>query len=318
MFSSEFINEISNKSGIRQRELIEKDLFLHKLLLALSSDENFRKSYAFKGGTCLIKCYLGYYRFSEDLDFTFINQDKLNCKSENRKRKEISKELAKVITIIDHFCRDNKLGFKPEKDNNKYFEFGGGNKFTTIKIYYDSIFIKENFIKLQFNFVEDLKFAVKEVIAESLLNQSGNKEMGILYTEYAELAETPLLNCYDIKEILCEKVRAILTRQGSKSRDFIDVYKITNEKSIRLESLKKEIIEKTRWMFRYEKYFENFLRHAKEIPEFKSGEEEYILVEPVSNEFSSFLINFDKFLKKISYSLRNRLRVKSKIDTPIQ
>src|SRR5689334_23440242 len=25
---------------------------------------------AFRGGTCLVKCYLGYYRFSVDLDFT--------------------------------------------------------------------------------------------------------------------------------------------------------------------------------------------------------------------------------------------------------
>ncbi len=34
---------------------------------ALSNDDFFSRNFLFKGGTCLIKNYLGYFRFSEDL-----------------------------------------------------------------------------------------------------------------------------------------------------------------------------------------------------------------------------------------------------------
>jgi predicted nucleotidyltransferase component of viral defense system len=65
-----FIDEISRIRGIQRRDLVEKDLLLHRLLRYLSLYPRFSENYLFKGGTCLIKCHLGYYRFSEDVDFT--------------------------------------------------------------------------------------------------------------------------------------------------------------------------------------------------------------------------------------------------------
>lgn len=38
----------------------------------MGSDSSLSESRAFKGGTCLKKCYLETYRFSEDLDFTVL------------------------------------------------------------------------------------------------------------------------------------------------------------------------------------------------------------------------------------------------------
>jgi len=69
-----FIDEISRLLSYNHPELIEKDILLHNILLALSKQKDFRDSYIFKGGTCLIKAYLGYFRFSEDLDFTWADQ----------------------------------------------------------------------------------------------------------------------------------------------------------------------------------------------------------------------------------------------------
>lgn len=66
----EFVNEVSRVLKIERRDLVEKDFILHQVLLDLSKDEFFHKNFLFKGGTCLIKCYLGYFRFSEDIDFT--------------------------------------------------------------------------------------------------------------------------------------------------------------------------------------------------------------------------------------------------------
>jgi predicted nucleotidyltransferase component of viral defense system len=50
--------------------VVEKDYVLGWLLWGIGSDEVLRDAWVFKGGTCLKKCYIETYRFSEDLDFT--------------------------------------------------------------------------------------------------------------------------------------------------------------------------------------------------------------------------------------------------------
>jgi len=72
MIKREFIEYLADKIGTERKELIEKDVLLQALLIELTKDAKFKDDYVFKGGTCLIKCYLGYYRFSEDLDFSYI------------------------------------------------------------------------------------------------------------------------------------------------------------------------------------------------------------------------------------------------------
>ena len=69
-----FIQELGNLLKLSRLDLIEKDFILHNILLSLSQDDFFYNNFLFKGGTCLIKSYLGYYRFSEDIDFTWRDQ----------------------------------------------------------------------------------------------------------------------------------------------------------------------------------------------------------------------------------------------------
>ena len=64
-----FLTSIKDKANITALELIEKDFYLNILLSKINFEE-----YVFKGGTCLAKAYLDYFRFSEDLDFTFFDQ----------------------------------------------------------------------------------------------------------------------------------------------------------------------------------------------------------------------------------------------------
>jgi predicted nucleotidyltransferase component of viral defense system len=52
--------------------IIEKDYILGWLLAGISHHKELKANWAFKGGTCLKKCYFETYRFSEDLDFTLI------------------------------------------------------------------------------------------------------------------------------------------------------------------------------------------------------------------------------------------------------
>ena len=65
-----FIDQVSQDIKYTHKEIVEKDLYVHNLLSNLFSAQYFKENFLFKGSTCLEKCYLGYYRFSEDLDFT--------------------------------------------------------------------------------------------------------------------------------------------------------------------------------------------------------------------------------------------------------
>ena len=64
-------NEIRELATITNLEahVIEKDYLLGWILAGIHQHE-IGKTWVFKGGTCLKKCYFDTYRFSEDLDFT--------------------------------------------------------------------------------------------------------------------------------------------------------------------------------------------------------------------------------------------------------
>ena len=68
--------EIANLAGEWQlaHQVVEKDYVLGWLLAAIAEHPQTR-SWAFKGGTCLRKCWFETYRFSEDLDFTVTESD---------------------------------------------------------------------------------------------------------------------------------------------------------------------------------------------------------------------------------------------------
>ena len=67
----EFVGFVAEKSGVNKPALLEQDILIHRLLKALCDSPGFAGKYVFKGGSCLVKCYFGYYRFSVDLDFTW-------------------------------------------------------------------------------------------------------------------------------------------------------------------------------------------------------------------------------------------------------
>ena len=51
---------------------MEKDYVIGWMLWAIGSHPVLGSTWAFKGGTCLKRCYMETYRFSEDLDFTIL------------------------------------------------------------------------------------------------------------------------------------------------------------------------------------------------------------------------------------------------------
>ena len=306
MIGKNFIDHIGDKLVIQRRDLIEKDILLQMLLNELVKNKDFKDNFAFKGGTCLIKIYFGYFRFSEDLDFTYLNQKDFNGLSKSKLRASMSEKINELGKLIEPIAKQSNLDFKLEKENRKYFEFGGSNAFVTLKLWYDSVVLnKQSFIKIQVNFIEKLNYEIKELPAIFILGNKDKKEIETLFPNYSYLAEPVEIKVYDIKEILIEKVRAILTRRGIKARDFVDVFLIVKKEKLNLNDFKKEIIEKINNMLKFEKYNQNIKNKETQLKEdLILGEEEALMLTPIDKGFPKFLKEFNLFLMEIIKELR--------------
>ena len=71
MISHEDIKNLVVEWQLRE-DIIEKDYVIGWVLWGIGSDPDIGHGWVFKGGTCLKKCYIETYRFSEDLDFTIL------------------------------------------------------------------------------------------------------------------------------------------------------------------------------------------------------------------------------------------------------
>jgi predicted nucleotidyltransferase component of viral defense system len=88
--------------------LLEKDYHLTRILHKIS--EKKIKNLVFKGGTCLNKCYLGFYRLSEDLDFVYNHNIRDKSKREIKKELDIlRREFIEILNELE-FKVSNKLG----------------------------------------------------------------------------------------------------------------------------------------------------------------------------------------------------------------
>ena len=107
---SEFIKFVAVKSGIKDLDLIEKDVVLHRILTGISSELG--EKYLFKGGSCLVKCFFGYYRFSVDLDFTWKDQSIWRGLVKKRLREKLISEIRKFAFILEKLSKEIDLEFE--------------------------------------------------------------------------------------------------------------------------------------------------------------------------------------------------------------
>jgi predicted nucleotidyltransferase component of viral defense system len=97
----DFVNEVARTQKVKRADLIEKDLILHQVLFDLSQSKFFNDNLVFKGGTCLAKCYLDYFRFSEDIDFTWKDQNVFGGKSQKEVRRYLSPVIDRIGEIFE-------------------------------------------------------------------------------------------------------------------------------------------------------------------------------------------------------------------------
>lgn len=295
----EFLLFMQEKTKIKSIELIEKDFYLNMLLSNLNLEE-----YIFKGGTCLTKVYLNYHRLSEDLDFTFRDQKLFSGKS-TKQIKKICKEK------IDEFGKQllkSELDFFLDKSNKRYVEIGSNNKLVTFKLWYYSLFTAiSSFVKIQINFLDAIYFPVKRKTIISLLNKKIPVEEAIYFGKFLEVYKEKKIFVYNIKEIVAEKIRSLLTRLSIKSKDIVDLYFIYKRFKIKPECLIKESKEKMIFaMDKYKKYKEDFALIKKKIQDFKVSYNEIkeLVIEKVEEEdFDKFVLNLKDTLHKLTSGL---------------
>lgn len=292
---SEFIGFVSSKARVNKPLLIEQDILIHRLLDTINTSPPFTGNYLFKGGSCLVKCYFGYYRFSVDLDFTWKHQTHFNVAKSTLQRR-LKEETMSFGKSLMEAAKKLDLDFKNDPTDRRYIEFGGSKRMTTYKLWKG-----KDMIKVQVNFVEDLLFPGKKTQVRTLLDCIElEKDEQAYFSEYLEDYKTFIVEAYDEREILCEKVRAILTRKTQKLRDFYDLFMLDGH-GFKAEQFTEEIVRKTRASLHYRKYRDN-LEANKAIIEVGH----YILENPY--ERGLFITNpptaFDRFMDKMSDQLK--------------
>ena len=179
IISEDMLRHLAGKRGLNLIYL-EKDYFLTCFLYFIKDID----SLVFKGGTALNKIFLNHLRLSEDLDF-----------SSKLRTSEIENEIKKVLPDTKEFFPNYVL----ENKTNGFFR---------MKIFYNSFFMKTNYIILDVN------------SKASIIQEPIRKEVPHFYSDIPKYEVLTL----DIKELIAEKIRTLITR--NQPRDYFDVYNL--------------------------------------------------------------------------------------------
>jgi len=194
MIEQKEINKIATKNRVSDRQ-IEKDYVLSWLLFAISKNEILNKALVFKGGTVLKKAYFEDYRFSEDLDFTLIN--------ENVSNEEI---LSEFNNLFDFVKEEANIDMRITPNNWSIHESGSP------QFYIDYVATLQGSMGSR-----DLKIDItRGEILETKI------EARTIFRNYSDLEENFQVQCYSLAEVLIEKMTALMGR--TEPRDLYDFW----------------------------------------------------------------------------------------------
>jgi len=207
--------------------LLEKDYHLTRILHKIAEKQI--KDLVFKGGTCLNKCYLGFYRLSEDLDFVY-----------NKDTKSLSK--TQIKQMVDKLRRDlfeilNGSGFATSK------ELGKGWKMLTSKVKPKIVGLEiiTNYNSLIDNSVQTIKLEIS--FRNKLRKPTKRKPINHKFFDALGqplLKENVEIEVIDLAESFAEKFRALVIRKNIAIRDIYDIYFILKNS---ITKINKEMID---------------------------------------------------------------------------
>ena len=157
-----------------------------------------KDSLLFKGGTCIKKCYLGNYRFSEDLDFTALWEDVIS-----------TEQLLAIFQAIRNWVyKESGIQIIKESIRFEFYQNSAGDKALQGKLNFQGpLQQKTNFTRIKFD------VTLKEFV---VLPPS---KRPILHPYSDPIAAQ--ISCYCFEELFAEKTRALVERL--RPRDLYDV-----------------------------------------------------------------------------------------------
>jgi len=195
------IQQTARKEGVRDSQ-IEKDYVISWILTGIARNEPLSNNLLFKGGTVLKKFYFEDYRYSEDLDFTLLDE-KITSDAIKESFDDIF-EYIKQEAMITLSLSD--IGVHETGNINFYINYAGplgglgANKQVKVDISQDEL----------------LQFPVAE------------RDMIARYSDH----EPCRLKCYSLEEVMTEKMRSLLSRQ--QPRDFYDLWYLTTHEEMEM------------------------------------------------------------------------------------
>jgi predicted nucleotidyltransferase component of viral defense system len=205
------IQEAARAWGL-QPHIVEKDYVLGWVLMGFSADRRLQAQWIFKGGTCLKKCYVETYRFSEDLDFTLTPQ--------------ATRDPGDIVAIVRSVCERigevSGIEFPPELIEFRAAPNPRGGVTLRGKIGYRGPTQPRTLPKIQIDLTTD-EIVVHPPILRSIIHPYSDRPPG----EY-------LIHCYPIEEVLAEKTRAMSER--CLPRDLYDIIRLFRYEGFRLSA----------------------------------------------------------------------------------
>ncbi|MBK1442746.1 nucleotidyl transferase AbiEii/AbiGii toxin family protein [Parapedobacter sp. ISTM3] len=202
--------EIQNKArevGVRDQQ-IEKDYVLSWILQGIANHSYLSKVIAFKGGTVLKKIYFADYRFSEDLDFTLLDDTISN--------NLIFEWYEEVFAYIEE-----EANIPLELVDNNEHEDGGINFYIG---YIGPLGGQGNNKKVKVDISRSEQLVFEPIFQNAILTYSDQEGHSLL--------------CYPLEEVLVEKLRSVMQRM--QARDFYDIWYLLENHGMDVEFYTKE------------------------------------------------------------------------------
>ena len=200
------IEKIAQQKGIA-KTLIDKDWVLGHFIDAVYSFSECRDRLIFKGGTCLHKCYIKNYRFSEDLDFTATDPDFVFDK----------KLLDRIIHLI---TERTEMPLYVQELKQLLFENILTGFSATIK-FWGADHPRNQPPPSPQRWHSSIKLEI--ILYEKMIFPAAIKPVHHDYSD--SLSNTAKgIPCYALEEVLSEKLRSLIQRSYTAPRDFYDIW----------------------------------------------------------------------------------------------